>query len=89
MVHDFRTGYVQRVVDGQLDDLMPQLPALLLDGPKAVGKTRTAEYRARTVWALHRPPSHRSSPLTRWPPSLLSLRCCSTSTRGSSTCGTR
>lgn len=56
MVHDFRTGYVHRVVDAQLDDLMPQLPALLLDGPKAVGKTRTAEQRARTVWSLHRPP---------------------------------
>ena len=36
MVHDFRTGYVQRVVDAQLDDLMPQLPALLLDGPKVL-----------------------------------------------------
>jgi predicted AAA+ superfamily ATPase len=55
MVYDFRTGYVQRVVDEQLDDLMPQLPALLLDGPKAVGKTRTAEHRASTLWPLHRP----------------------------------
>lgn len=55
MVNDFRAAYVPRVVDAQLDELLPQLPALLLDGPKAVGKTRTAEERATTVWSLHRP----------------------------------
>ena len=55
MTSDFRHGYVRRVVDAQLDALLPQLPALLLDGPKAVGKTATAEQRARTVWSLHRP----------------------------------
>lgn len=43
------------MLDEQLDDLMPHLPALLIDGPKAVGKTRTAEQRAKTVWQLHRP----------------------------------
>jgi predicted AAA+ superfamily ATPase len=53
--HDFTSGYVRRVVDAQLDDLLGQLPALLLDGPKAVGKTATAEQRAATVWQLHRP----------------------------------
>lgn len=55
MAHDFRDAYVRRVLDAQLDALLPHLPALLLDGPKAVGKTRTAEERARTVWSLHRP----------------------------------
>ncbi len=55
MGNDFRRGYVRRVLDDQLDVLLPQLPALLLDGPKAVGKTRTAEQRARSVWSLHRP----------------------------------
>jgi len=53
--NDFTAGYVRRVVDVQLDDLLRQLPALLLDGPKAVGKTATAEQRATTVWQLHRP----------------------------------
>lgn len=53
--HDFRAWYVRRVVDDVLDDLMPSLPAILLDGPKAVGKTATALQRARTVWRLSRP----------------------------------
>lgn len=56
MTNDFLGGYVRRVVDEQIDALMPHLPALLLDGPKAVGKTRSAEQRATTVWQLHRPP---------------------------------
>jgi hypothetical protein len=53
--HEFRAGYVRRVVDDVLDDLLPSLPAVLLDGPKAVGKTATALQRARTVWRLSRP----------------------------------
>ncbi len=44
--------YVPRVVDLELDQLFPQLPAILLDGPKAVGKTATAAHRARTVRRL-------------------------------------
>jgi predicted AAA+ superfamily ATPase len=42
-------GYVRRVIDDELDDLMPELPAILLDGPKGVGKTATASQRAATV----------------------------------------
>ncbi|GAB6898096.1 ATP-binding protein [Kineosporia succinea] len=53
--HDFRSGYVRRVVDDLLDELLPSLPAILLDGPKAVGKTATALQRAETVWRLSRP----------------------------------
>lgn len=53
--HDFRTGYVRRVVDDLLDELLPSLPAILLDGPKAVGKTATALQRAETIWRLSRP----------------------------------
>jgi len=52
---DFTSGYVPRVIDDELDELLPQLPAVLLDGPKAVGKTATASQRARTVWRLDRP----------------------------------
>jgi predicted AAA+ superfamily ATPase len=50
----FEGGYVRRVVDGELDELLSQLPAIWLDGPKAVGKTETALRRAVTVRRLHR-----------------------------------
>lgn len=49
---DFSTGYVPRVLDEELDDLFPELPAILLDGPKGVGKTETALQRCRTVRQL-------------------------------------
>ena len=51
----FTSGYVRRIVDELLDELLPQLPAILLDGPKAVGKTATATRRARTVHDLGDP----------------------------------
>jgi predicted AAA+ superfamily ATPase len=47
--------YKKRIVDDLLDELMPQLPAILLDGPKAVGKTSTASQRAKTIKRLDRP----------------------------------
>jgi len=48
---DYRT----RVVDGELDELLPGLPAISLDGPKGVGKTATAVRRAGTVFGLDDP----------------------------------
>lgn len=45
-------GYAPRVVDGQLDRLLSGLPAVVLEGPRAVGKTATASRRAATVLAL-------------------------------------
>ncbi len=51
---DFRAGYVRRVVDDEIDELIDDLPALLLDGPKGVGKTETALQRATTVRRLDR-----------------------------------
>ncbi|MDA8268470.1 MAG: DUF4143 domain-containing protein [Actinomycetota bacterium] len=48
--------YVRRVVDDDLDELFPHLPAILLDGPKGVGKTATAARRCRTVRQLDRGP---------------------------------
>lgn len=44
--------YLPRVVDEELDALLPGLAAVALDGPKGVGKTATATRRARTVFAL-------------------------------------
>lgn len=47
--------YWTRVVDRELDELLPFLPALALEGPKGVGKTETARRRARTFRALDDP----------------------------------
>jgi hypothetical protein len=47
--------YRQRVIDRELDELLPQVSAVSLDGPKGVGKTATALRRAGTVRALDRP----------------------------------
>lgn len=48
-------GYVRRIVDAELDALVPVLPAIAIEGAKAVGKTATAQRRAGTVYALDRP----------------------------------
>ncbi len=53
--YDFRRGYCSRVIDTELVQLLPHLPAILLDGPKAVGKTRTAQQLAQTVVQLSDP----------------------------------
>jgi predicted AAA+ superfamily ATPase len=47
--------YLPRVVDRELDELIVALPAIALEGAKAVGKTRTALMRARTVHRLTAP----------------------------------
>ncbi len=47
--------YRPRIVDGELDALLEGLPAVSLEGPKAVGKTETALRRARTVHHLDDP----------------------------------
>ena len=48
-------GYRPRIVDAQLDRLLAQLPAVSIEGPRAVGKTWTARRRARTVYDLDNP----------------------------------
>ena len=45
-------AYQTRVVDQELDELHPQLPAIAIQGPKGVGKTATALQRATSVLAL-------------------------------------
>lgn len=47
--------YFRRVIDDELDALLPELPAIAIDGPKGVGKTATAMNRARTVYRLDNP----------------------------------
>ena len=47
--------YQSRIVDDQLDRLLGGLPAVCLEGPRAVGKTSTALRRARTVHDLDDP----------------------------------
>ena len=41
--------YLRRVIDDELDELLTGLPAVAIEGPKAVGKTETAIQRAQTV----------------------------------------
>jgi predicted AAA+ superfamily ATPase len=48
-------SYRRRVVDDELDELMPGLAAIALEGPKAIGKTETASQRAATTYALDDP----------------------------------
>lgn len=46
------TQYQPRVVDAELDQLLPQLPAIALEGAKGVGKTATGKKRAGSVHYL-------------------------------------
>lgn len=48
------SGYETRLVDPLLDELLAQLPGLLIVGPRAVGKSTTASRRANTVIDLDR-----------------------------------
>ncbi len=45
-------GYVPRLADERLDELFAELPALLITGPRATGKTTTARRHARSVARL-------------------------------------
>ena len=47
--------YRSRVLDDELDALLPGLPAISLEGPKGVGKTATAMQRAAQVLRLDEP----------------------------------
>jgi uncharacterized protein len=48
-------GYQRRILDDELDELLLQLPAIAIEGPKGVGKTATAKQRAVTVLKLDEP----------------------------------
>ena len=47
--------YWRRIVDDELDELIAELPALSLEGPRAAGKTTTAVQRASTCFELDDP----------------------------------
>ncbi len=49
--------YRRRIIDDLLDELIPDLAAIALEGAKGVGKTATASRRARTVISLDDPDS--------------------------------
>lgn len=44
--------YSSRIIDGELDELLTGLPAIAIEGAKAVGKTATAALRAATLHRL-------------------------------------
>ncbi len=44
--------YLPRIVDVELDSLLPSAPAVALEGPKAVGKTETLVRRSATAFYL-------------------------------------
>lgn len=48
-------GYIRRIVD---DELFGQVPAIAIDGPKAVGKTTTAEQRVHGLLRLDSKANH-------------------------------
>ena len=48
-------GYLPRIVDAELDELMRGVPVLAVEGPKAVGKTITLVRRARSVFTVDDP----------------------------------
>jgi len=47
-------SYLPRLVDARLDDMIAELSAVLVVGPRATGKTTTAERHARSVVRLDR-----------------------------------
>jgi uncharacterized protein len=54
------SSYQRRLTDDDLDELMPEIAAIALEGPKGVGKSATAERRARTVIRLDNPADRQS-----------------------------
>ena len=44
--------YFPRTIDGELDVLCKELPAIAIEGPRAVGKTESAARRAGTIFRL-------------------------------------
>ena len=69
--------YQPRIIDAELDELLPALPAIAIEGAKGVGKTATAARRATSVVQLDDPAQRAvadadpAAVLNREPPLLL------------------
>jgi predicted AAA+ superfamily ATPase len=48
-------AYARRIIDDVLDEVLPDLAAIALEGAKGVGKTATASQRAQSVLSLNDP----------------------------------
>lgn len=55
MLSEHQNGYLPRYVDFALDELLPELHGIAIDGPKGVGKTLTASRRAEKILRLDLP----------------------------------
>jgi hypothetical protein len=49
------SGYTKRVIDTELDELVPHLAAISIDGPKGVGKTATGRRRSASEFRMDDP----------------------------------
>ena len=52
LAHGGTAGFQRRIIDDELDEVFPEIAAISLDCPKAVGKTTTAGQRVRAVIRL-------------------------------------
>jgi uncharacterized protein len=48
-------AYLHRALDDELDEKSTEFAAIAIEGPKAVGKTETAQRRAKTAYRLDGP----------------------------------
>ncbi len=48
--------YKNRLVDAHIDEQLKHFPAIMLNGPRAVGKTTTAKRHAKTIVQLEELP---------------------------------
>ena len=55
MLNEHESEYLLRYVDFALDELLPELHGIAIDGPKGVGKTLTASRRANKIMRLDLP----------------------------------
>ncbi|MDP9800227.1 putative AAA+ superfamily ATPase [Arcanobacterium wilhelmae] len=55
MLNEQASDYLLRYVDFALDELLPELHGIAIDGPKGVGKTLTASRRAEKILRLDSP----------------------------------
>ena len=58
LAHGGTAEYQRRIVDDELDEVFPEIAAISLDGPKAVGKTTTAGQRVGALNRLVAKPKH-------------------------------